>query len=124
KNGQKLKEAILQYADLWQLSSGFKQWVEDHNYFANTLVDRIVPGFPKDEIDEIKGQIGFDDNLVVASELFHLWVIEGPDKVRKDFPADEYGFNVIFTNNQAPYRTRKVRVLNGAHTSMVPVGLL
>ena len=124
KNGEKLKEAILQYADLWHLPSGFKTWVEESNYFANTLVDRIVPGYPKDNIDEIRAEIGFNDQLVVASEIFHLWVIEGPTEVQKAFPADQYGFNVIYTNNQAPYRTRKVRVLNGSHTSMVPVGLL
>ena len=124
KNGEKLKEAILQYADLWQLPSDFKTWVSDSNYFANTLVDRIVPGYPKDTIDEIRAEIGFNDQLVVASEIFHLWVIEGPAEVQKAFPSDEHGFNVIYTNNQAPYRTRKVRVLNGSHTSMVPVGLL
>lgn len=124
KNGQKLKEAILSYAELWQLPAEFSSWVETHNNFANTLVDRIVPGYPKEEIDEIQANIGFSDNLVVASEIFHLWVIEGSDKIQKAFPANEYGLNVIFTDNQAPYRTRKVRVLNGSHTSMVPVGLL
>ncbi len=124
KNGIKLKEAILNYADLWNLSDDFKAWVDEANAFANTLVDRIVPGFPKDNIDEIRSEIGYNDQLVVASEIFHLWVIEGPKSVQDAFPADKYGMNVIFTDNQAPYRTRKVRVLNGAHTSMVPVGLL
>ncbi|PIB35771.1 altronate oxidoreductase [Reichenbachiella sp. 5M10] len=124
KNGQKLKEAILQYAELWALPAEFVAWVEHHNYFANTLVDRIVPGYPKDEIAEIQASVGFQDNLVVASEIFHLWVMEAPAKIQEQFPADKYGLNVIYTDNQAPYRTRKVRVLNGAHTSMVPVGLL
>ncbi|MFY0685751.1 MAG: tagaturonate reductase [Cyclobacteriaceae bacterium] len=124
KNGEKLKEAILKYASSWGLPADFAQWVENHNAFANTLVDRIVPGFPKDEIDEIKVSIGFDDNLVVASELFHLWVIQSDADIQSVFPANEAGLNVIFTNNLAPYRTRKVRILNGAHTSMVPMGLL
>ncbi|UXP30894.1 tagaturonate reductase [Reichenbachiella agarivorans] len=124
KNGQKLKEAILKYAELWSLPAEFSSWVENHNYFANTLVDRIVPGYPKDEIEEIQASIGFKDNLVVASEIFHLWVMEAPEQIQKQFPADKFGLNVIYTNNQAPYRTRKVRVLNGAHTSMVPVALL
>ena len=124
KNGEKLKKAILDYAKLWDLSEEFTQWVDKSNYFANTLVDRIVPGYPKDEIDEIKKSIGFDDNLVVSSEIFHLWVIEGCEEIQKAFPADKCGLNVIYTKDLSPYRTRKVRILNGAHTSMVPVALL
>ncbi|MDM8161778.1 tagaturonate reductase [Labilibaculum sp. K2S] len=124
KNGEKLKKAILDYAKLWDLSEEFTQWVNNCNYFANTLVDRIVPGYPKDEIDEIKKSIGFDDNLVVSSEIFHLWVIEGCEEIQKAFPADKCGLNVIYTKDLSPYRTRKVRILNGAHTSMVPVALL
>ncbi|MGL1886167.1 MAG: tagaturonate reductase [Reichenbachiella sp.] len=124
KNGEKLKEAILQYAASWKLPAEFAAWVGSSNHFANTLVDRIVPGYPKDEIDEIQKDIGFADNLVVSSEIFHLWVMEAPEELQKAFPADKYGLNVIYTKNQTPYRVRKVRVLNGAHTCMVPVGLL
>ncbi len=124
KNGKKLKEAILKYANLWALPGAFSDWVQKHNYFANTLVDRIVPGFPKDEIDTIKANLNFDDNLVVSSELFYLWVMDAPQEIQEAFPADKCGLNVIYTDNVALYRTRKVRILNGAHTSMVPVGLL
>ncbi len=124
KNGEKLKEAILHYAKLWNLTDEFTSWVTTNNYFANTLVDRIVPGFPKEEAEAIRTSIGFNDNLIVSSEVFHLWVIEGGNEIQMAFPADRYGLNVIYTNNLTPYRTRKVRILNGAHTSMVPVGLL
>ncbi len=124
RNGDKLKLAILQYIDLWSLSEDFKKWIEKANYFGNTLVDRIVPGYPREEIDQIKQDLGFDDNLVVAAELFHLWIIEGPKELQTKFPADQIGLNVKFVEDMTPYRTRKVRILNGAHTSMVPVGIL
>lgn len=126
KNGENLKKAMLAYADLWKLESGFKDWLEDHCYFANTLVDRIVPGYPKDEIAEIQQKIGFSDQLVVASEVFHLWVIEGPSEIKAAFPDgfEEIGLNIKFVKDLTPYRTQKVRILNGSHTAMVPVGLL
>ncbi|GGF31383.1 tagaturonate reductase [Echinicola rosea] len=124
KNGAKLKEIILQYAALWQLPNGFIQWINEANTFSNTLVDRIVPGFPKETIKEIQENIGYEDNLVVKAEPFHLWVIEGPDAVKAEFPAEEAGLDVKFVKDQSPYRTRKVRILNGAHTSLVPVAYL
>ncbi|UXX81317.1 tagaturonate reductase [Reichenbachiella carrageenanivorans] len=124
KNGKKLKEAILNYASLWDLPAAFAEWVNTHNYFANTLVDRIVPGYPRDEVADIQAAIGFDDQLIVSSEVFHLWVIEGSKEIQAAFPADQCGLNVIYTKDLTPYRVRKVRILNGAHTSMVPVGLL
>lgn len=124
KNGEKLKEAILSYAKLWNLPEAFAKWVDQHNYFANTLVDRIVPGYPRDEVAEIQKAVGYEDNLIVSSEIFHLWVIEGRKEIQAAFPADKAGLNVIYTKDLTPYRVRKVRILNGAHTSMVPVGLL
>lgn len=124
RNGDKLKETINQYADLWQLGPAFKEWINSHNTFCNTLVDRIVPGYPKDRIKEIWQELSYHDQLVSEGEYFHLWVIEGPEAVRKAFPADQAGLNVVFTDDMTPYRTRKVRILNGAHTSMVPVGYL
>ncbi|WP_215223708.1 tagaturonate reductase [Echinicola shivajiensis] len=124
KNGEKLKEIILQYASLWQLPKGFIDWLNGSNTFSNTLVDRIVPGFPKETIKEIQNDIGYEDNLVVKAEPFHLWVIEGPEAIKEDFPADKAGLDVIFVKDQSPYRTRKVRILNGAHTSLVPVAYL
>ncbi len=124
KNGDKLKEIIIKMANKWGLDTRFIQWIEEANSFCNTLVDRIVPGYPKNRIAEITEELGYEDKLVVEGELFHLWVIEGGKTVKEEFPADKVNLNIIFTDDQTPYRTRKVRILNGAHTSMVPVGLL
>lgn len=124
KNGEKLKACILDYIKLWDLDEDFKAWVCDHNMFCNTLVDRIVPGYPRDRMDEIREELGYEDNLVVEGEQFHLWVIEGPDSLKDEFPADQAGLNVLFVDDLTPYRTQKVRILNGAHTSLVPVAYL
>ncbi|SDJ82978.1 tagaturonate reductase [Catalinimonas alkaloidigena] len=123
-NGDKLKTAMLYYVDLWGLDEGFKAWIEAHCTFCNTLVDRIVPGFPRDRIQEIHEELGYKDQLVVEGEQFHLWVIEAPESVQNEFPADRAGLNVKFVRDMQPYRTRKVRILNGAHTTMVPVAYL
>lgn len=124
KNGEKLRETVLQYSQLWQLEEGFTQWVKEHIIFCNTLVDRIVPGFPRDNIKEIQQELGYEDNLVVKAEPFHLWVIEAPESVKADFPTDKAGLEVKFVKDLSPYRTRKVRILNGAHTTLVPVAYL
>lgn len=123
-NGDNLKRIILQYADDWNLGDEFVEWINEDNIFCNTLVDRIVPGYPRDKMDAITTELGYKDNLVVEGEQFHLWVIEGPESVKEEIPAEVCGLNVVFTDNQEPYRTRKVRILNGAHTSLVPVGYL
>ena len=120
KNGENLKKCVLQYADHWELGDGFKSWIEKDNVFCNTLVDRINTGYPKDEqID-----VGFDDKMINTSEYFHLWVIEGYNDLFDELPFDKCGLNVILTDNLEMYRTRKVRILNGAHTSLVPYALL
>jgi len=124
KNGSNLRQVILQYCDLWKLDGKFKHWVSDQITFCNTLVDRIVPGYPRDKAPEIEQQIGYKDKLIATGEYFHLWVIEGPDWIRTIFPTDKAGLNVKFVSDQTPYRTRKVRILNGLHTTMVPVGIL
>ncbi|MCP2043354.1 tagaturonate reductase [Pontibacter sp. HSC-36F09] len=124
KNGEALRDAILAYAKHWSLPTEFTTWIEHHNYFCNTLVDRIVPGFPKDNIQEIQQEIGYHDNLVVKAEPFHLWVIEAPEAVRAAFPTNEADLQVKFVEDLTPYRTRKVRILNGAHTALVPVAYL
>ncbi len=124
KNGEKLKVAIIEYAALWKLPAEFKNWIERHFVFCNTLVDRIVPGFPKESISEIQARAGYEDKLVVMAEPFHLWVIEGPDFLQDKFPAAKAGLDVKFVKDLTPYRTRKVRILNGAHTSLVPVAYL
>lgn len=120
KNGTQLKSCILQYADLWNLGDDFKNWIENENIFCNTLVDRINTGYPKDE----KIDVDFDDKMLNTSEYFHLWVISGYDKLFDELPFDKCGLNVIVTSELERYRTRKVRILNGSHTSMIPYALL
>ena len=124
RNGDNLKRIILQYANDWNLGAEFTEWIKEDNIFCNTLVDRIVTGYPRDKMDKITEELGYKDNLVVEGEQFHLWVIEGPEAVKEEIPAEACGLNIIFTDNMEPYRTRKVRILNGAHTSLVPVGYL
>ncbi|MGA9650438.1 tagaturonate reductase [Pedobacter sp.] len=124
RNGDNLKRIILQYASDWSLGDEFVAWINEDNIFCNTLVDRIVPGYPKDKMEAITKELGYKDNLVVEGEQFHLWVIEGPESVKEEFPAGVCGLNVVFTDNMEPYRTRKVRILNGAHTTLVPVSYL
>ncbi len=118
KNGEKLKEIILKYAELWNFGEAFCEWVKTENIFCNTLVDRINTGYPKDE------DIDCDDKMLNTSEYFHLWVIEGYNSLFDEIPFDKCGLNVILTDNLEMYRTRKVRILNGAHTSLVPFALL
>ncbi|WP_438349233.1 tagaturonate reductase [Paenibacillus sp. FA6] len=123
-NGDKLKKIVLQYSTLWNLEQEFVDWVEKCNTFCSSLVDRIVPGYPKDSIAEITEELGYEDGLVVVGEQFHLWVIEGPQWIKGEFPAEAAGLNVLIVDDMAPYRTRKVRILNGAHTGMMPVAYL
>ena len=120
KNGENLKACVLKYADLWELGDAFKACIENENIFCNTLVERINTGYPKDE----KIELDFEDNLVNTSEYFHLWVIEGYNGLCDEIPFDKCDLNVILTDNLEMYRTRKVRILNGAHTSLVPYALL
>ena len=120
RNGENLKKCVLEYIKLWNLGDDFAAWIEKENHFCNTLVDRIVTGYPKDE----KIDLGYEDKMLDTSELFHLWVIEGPDFLVKEFPFDKANLNIIVTNDLERYRTRKVRILNGAHTSMIPYAML
>ena len=120
KNGETLKKYIIEYARLWNMGDDFINWIETENVFYNTLVDRIVTGYPRDE----KIELGYEDNMLNTSELFHLWVIEGPQSITEEFPFDKANLNIIVTDNLERYRTRKVRILNGAHTSMIPYAML
>ncbi|MCH6265935.1 MULTISPECIES: tagaturonate reductase [Neobacillus] len=124
KNGEKLKEMILQYAAAWNLGAEFVQWINDANTFCNSLVDRIVPGFPVDTITEMTEELGYQDDFVVASEQFYNFVIEGPQWIKEEFPTHLAGLDTMFVDDLTPYRTRKVRILNGAHTAMTPVSYL
>lgn len=124
KNGSQLKLIILRLATEWEWPNDFCNWIKQHNQFLNTLVDRVVPGYPKDEISEITNRLGYKDQLLDTGELFHLWVIEGAQGLKEKLPFTEAGLNVLWTDDMTPYRTRKVRVLNGSHTSCVPVAFL
>ena len=118
-NGIELKKCVLQFIDLWNLGSEFKTWVEQACIFTSTLVDRIITGYPKDTEKEEWEQLGYEDNLLVTGEPFALWVIESEKDISKELPLPAAGLPVIFTDNQKPYKQRKVRILNGAHTSFV-----
>ena len=123
-NGEKLKECVVKFAAHWELPNHFQEWVKNHNTFCSTLVDRVVTGYPKDEIETIWESLGYKDNLVDTGELFHLWVIEGPQALAEKLPFHKVGLDVIWTDDQSPYRNRKVRILNGAHTSCIPISFL
>lgn len=118
-NGAELKRIVLQYANEWKLGEEFVNWIETANEFTSTLVDRIVTGYPKDQIDYFEEKLGYKDNLIVTSELFNLWVIEGKKEWSEILPIHKTDANVIWTEDVTPYKKRKVRILNGAHTSTV-----
>lgn len=124
RNGDTLKATVLKTAANWQLEPGFIEWVEKANIFTNTLVDRIVTGYPREEAEALWNKAGYRDDLFDCAEVFHLWVIEAPDRVAQELPLKQAGFNVIWTSDMTPYRERKVRILNGAHTASVLAAFL
>lgn len=125
RNGDNLKRIVFKLADDWNLGSGFKSWLEEANVFLNSLVDRIVTGYPFKEITQIEEELGYQDENLVTGEVFHLWVIEGGgNNLEKRLPFHEADLNVKWVDDMTPYRTRKVRILNGAHTAMVPISFL
>ena len=120
KNGDNLKRIVKQYAAEWKLEEGFINWLDTACDFCNSLVDRIVPGYPRAEAEKICERLGYQDNLLDSAEIFLLWVIECHGKTHEDeLPTDKAGVNVIWTDDMSFYRTRKVRILNGTHTMMV-----
>jgi tagaturonate reductase len=119
RNGDNLKKTVLETADNWKMEPAFIEWIQKANIFTNTLVDRIVVGYPRGEAEGLWKKAGYQDDLFDCAEVFHLWVIEAPASVAAEFPLKEAGFNVVWTDNMKPYRDRKVRILNGAHTSSV-----
>lgn len=133
-NGHHLKKCIYQYIEHWKDDfgkdyDGFKQWFTDYCYVCATLVDRIVPGFPRKEIKEIQEKVMYEDNLVVQGEIFHLWVIEKPEnmnieQLKAEFPAEKAGLQVFIAESEKPYHERKVTLLNGPHTVLSPVAYL
>ena len=133
-NGHHLKDCIRKYIELWKDDfatdyEGFKEGFEKYNYVCATLVDRIVPGFPRKDLAAIQEKVGYADNLVVQAEIFHLWVIEKPEnmsieQLREEFPAEKAGLHVLIAESEKPYHERKVTLLNGPHTVLSPVAYL
>ncbi|MCM1054213.1 MAG: tagaturonate reductase [Bacteroides sp.] len=123
-NGDELKRVLKELAEINKTDAGFIDWLENANHFTSTLVDRIVPGYPRDTAKEICEETGFSDNNIVKGEIFHLWVLQKEPFVQEKLPADRSGLNVIFADDITPYKQRKVKILNGSHTSMVPVAYL
>lgn len=118
-NGKELEKCVLQYAKQWNLGEEFINWIETENVFCSTLVDRIVTGYPRNEAAAICEELGYQDNIIDTGEIFGFWVIEGPDSLKSELPFDKAGLPVLITDNHKPYKQRKVRILNGAHTSFV-----
>ncbi len=118
-NGVELKKCVLRQAKNWGLEQAFIDWLHGACVFTSTLVDRIITGYPRDEEQALWAQYGYEDRLIVTGEPFALWVIESERDISGELPLDKAGLPVIFTGNQKPYKQRKVRILNGAHTSFV-----
>ena len=125
-NADELKACVEQYINLWQLPDGFKRWNDEKNFYCNTLVDRIVSGFPKDEKtkDHLDALIGTQDGLMSVGEPFGLWAIEKKGNIAEYIPEGMHNIEVVLTNDIGYYKKRKVRVLNGSHTNLVPAGLM
>lgn len=121
-NADELKKCVIKYAELWSLSNDFINWIENENQFCNTLVDRIVTGYPAEEAESLCKQLGYEDKLIDTAEIFHLWVVQG--NFENELHLQEAGFNVHWTDDVKPFKKMKVRILNGAHTSMVCAGIL
>ncbi len=123
-NGRELKRCVMALCDIWNLGEEFKNWLESANVFCSTLVDRIVTGYPRGYADKVCEELGYEDNLVDIGEPFGLWVIESDKDISAELPFAKANLPVIFTDNVKPYKDRKVRVLNGAHTASVLVSYL
>ncbi|WP_047151824.1 tagaturonate reductase [Aneurinibacillus tyrosinisolvens] len=122
-NGSLLEKTVLQIAKDWGLPDAFSGWIQEHNQFCNTLVDRIVTGYPKDQIEDFRNCLGYEDALLTVGEPYHLFAIEADEEVAELLPFHRAGLNVHWAQVK-PFRESKVRILNGAHTLMVPVAFL
>lgn len=124
-NGDELRRIVLRHAAEWGLEAAFVEWLKTANSFHNTLVDRIVPGFPRADIDQVRAELGYDDAFITTGELFHLFVIERrKDQKEIPLPFAKYDPNTIVTEDVSPYKERKVAILNGAHTALCPLALI
>lgn len=122
-NGRKLREIVLRLAAEWGLPAEFAAWIKQHNHFCNTLVDRIVTGYPEGETEKFRTLLGYEDPLLTVGEPFHLWAIDGPPEVAERFPLEKAGLNVKW-GDVTLYQELKVRLLNGPHIMMVAVAFL
>lgn len=120
-NGDALRELVLRYAREWALPAAFIAWLNDANTFCSTLVDRIVTGYPRDEVAELEAGLGYHDSFLDTAEHFYLFVIQGPESLAAELRLDQYPLNVLIVDDIKPYKERKVAILNGAHTALVPV---
>ncbi len=118
-NGKELEKCVLKYAEQWSLGKEFINWIKCENIFCSTLVDRIVTGYPRNEAAAICEESGYQDNIIDTGEIFGFWVIEGPESLKKELPFEKAGLPVLICSDHKPYKQRKVRILNGAHTSFV-----
>lgn len=118
-NGSELKKCVGQYIDLWGLGEGFQTWAMEENAFCSTVVDRIVTGYPKAEAAALCQELGYEDEIIDTGEVFGSWVIEGPQSIKDELPFEKLGLPIVVVADHVPYKQRKVRILNGAHTSMV-----
>lgn len=124
QNGPALKAAVLHFARLWQLDAGFAAWIESACVFCSTLVDRIVTGYPQGEEADIEAGLGYRDQFLVAAEYYYLFVIEGPAWLADELKLAGANLNIQLVDDITPYKKRKVGILNGGHTVLVPVALL
>lgn len=123
-NGEALRELVLRYASHWQLPVEFTQWLTENNTFCSTLVDRIVTGYPRDEVAALQTELGYQDSFLDTAEYFYLFVIQGPKALAQELRLDQLDLNVRIVDDIKPYKERKVAILNGAHTALVPVAYL
>lgn len=123
-NGDELKRVMLELAKIKGMDEKFIDWITNACHYTSTLVDRIVPGYPRDTAAQICEETGFADNNIVKGEIFHLWVLQKEPFIQEKLPADKSGLNVIFADDITPYKQRKVKILNGTHTGIVPVAYL
>lgn len=120
-NGEALQALVLRYASEWELPQAFITWLTSANTFCSTLVDRIVTGYPRDEVAALEAQTGYKDAFLDTAEHFYLFVIQGPASLEAELRLDKLPLNVRIVDDIKPYKERKVAILNGAHTALVPV---
>ncbi|MCM3166783.1 tagaturonate reductase [Peribacillus frigoritolerans] len=124
RNGDSLKQCVLKHGRDWELPKSFIDWVDRDNLFLNSLVDRIVTGFPANESEKLFAAWGYKDTLLNTAEPYHLWAIEGDPSMDQRLPLRKSGLNVRWVKDLTPYQMRKVRILNGSHTLLAPLGIL